>query len=121
MRCLRLPCPLPTRPPAQAAFALPPTPPGACSSAVAALLSLLAPFPYSLDWRPYFTIHDAAFARLAAGETPKAANGLPMLLGLTNLYFLKVRGKPAVASPLPACATGLKSRRVRWSQRPSLP
>ncbi|KAI7845872.1 hypothetical protein COHA_000606 [Chlorella ohadii] len=63
--------------------------PGACSSAVAALLSLLAPFPFSLDWRPYFTIHDAAFARLAAGETPTAANGLPMLLGLTNLYFLK--------------------------------
>lgn len=64
--------------------------PGACSSAVAALLSLLAPFPYSLDWRPYFTIHDAAFARLVAGETPTAANGLPMMLGLTNLYFLKV-------------------------------
>ncbi|PRW56114.1 DENND6A-like [Chlorella sorokiniana] len=63
--------------------------PGACSAAVAALLSLLAPFPYSLDWRPYFTIHDATFPRLAAGETPTAANGLPMLLGLTNLYFLK--------------------------------
>lgn len=57
---------------------------------MAALLSLLAPFPYSLDWRPYFTIHDPCFARLAAGEPPTAANGLPMLLGVTNLYFLKV-------------------------------
>lgn len=65
-------------------------PAGACSCAVAALLSLVAPFPYSLDWRPYFTIHDAAFARLAAGELPTAANGLPVVVGLTNLYFLKV-------------------------------
>lgn len=77
-----LPLPLPPAPL--------PAPPGACSSAVAALLALLAPFPYSLDYRPYFTIHDAAFVRLAAGEAPTAANGLPMLLGLTNLYFLKV-------------------------------
>ncbi len=68
----------------------PAAPAGACSSAVAALLSLLAPFPYSLDWRPYFTIHDPAFARLAAGDLPTAANGLPVLLGVTNLYFLKV-------------------------------
>ena len=66
---------------------------GACSAAVAALLSLLAPFPYSLDWRPYFTIHDPAFARLAAGELPTAANALPMCMGVTNLYFLKVGRK----------------------------
>lgn len=64
--------------------------PGACSAAVVALLSLLAPFPFSLDWRPYFTIHDAAFSRLAAGEAPAAANGLPLVIGLTNLFFLKV-------------------------------
>ena len=55
-----------------------------------ALLSLLAPVPYSLDFRPYFSIHDPAFARLAApGAAPTAANGLPMVLGVTNLYFLK--------------------------------
>lgn len=80
---------------------LPAAPAGACSSTVAALLSLLAPFPYSLDWRPYFTIHDPAFARLAGGEPPSAANGLPMLLGVTNLYFLKVGAAPCAPS-LPA-------------------
>lgn len=55
-----------------------------------ALLSLLAPFPYSLDYRPYFTIHDPAFAPLAAGTPPTPASGLPLLLGITNMYFLKV-------------------------------
>ncbi len=58
---------------------------------MAALLSLLAPFPYSQDFRPYFTIHDPAFARLALGTLPTPTNGLPLLLGITNMYFLKVR------------------------------
>lgn len=61
-----------------------------CSAAVAALVALITPLPYSADFRPYFTIHDAAFAELASGQLPNAANGLPRLLGVTNLYFLKV-------------------------------
>ncbi len=61
----------------------------ACSGAVAALLSLLAPFPYAADFRPYLTIHDPCFAKLAAGALPTPANGLPCLLGVTNLYFIK--------------------------------
>ena len=62
---------------------------GGCSSAVAALLALIAPFPPAVDFRPYFTIHDPAFAGLASGTRPSGTNGLPSLLGATNLYFLK--------------------------------
>lgn len=63
---------------------------GDCSTAVAALLALITPLPYSADFRPYFTIHDPSFAHMAAGTMPAADNGLPRLLGVTNLYFLKV-------------------------------
>lgn len=75
-------------------------PAGACSAAVAALLSLLAPLPYSPDFRPYFTIHDPSFASLAAsGAAPSPASGLPLVLGATNLYLLKAPpGWPNVLS-----------------------
>jgi hypothetical protein len=36
------------------------------------------------------TIHDPAFAPLAAGAPPTPASGLPLLLGTTNAFFLKV-------------------------------
>lgn len=62
---------------------------GACSAAVAALISLITPLPYAADFRPYFTIHDSVFAQLSQ-ELPSNANSLPRLLGVTNLYFLKV-------------------------------
>lgn len=58
---------------------------------MAALVALVTPLPYSADFRPYFTIHDAAFARMAGGQLPCGANRLPRLLGITNLYILKVR------------------------------
>lgn len=45
--------------------------PSDSSGAVAALLSLVAPLPCALDFRPYFTIHDPIFASLAA--TPPGA------------------------------------------------
>ena len=54
------------------------------------MVALISPLPYSADFRPYFTIHDPAFTALAAGEVPSNANGHPRLLGITNLYFLKV-------------------------------
>ena len=62
---------------------------GECSGAVAALLALITPLPYSADWRPFFTIHDPVFAALSAGELPGNSNALPRLIGVTNLYFLK--------------------------------
>ena len=63
---------------------------GECSATVAALVALVTPLPYSADFRPYFTIHDPAFARMAGGQLPCGANRLPRLLGITNLYILKV-------------------------------
>ncbi|KAF5830086.1 hypothetical protein DUNSADRAFT_15047 [Dunaliella salina] len=41
-----------------------------CSWTVAALLSLIAPIPFAYDFRPYYTIHDSAFALLAKGVLP---------------------------------------------------
>ena len=64
---------------------------GVCSAAVAALIALITPLPYSADFRPYFTIHDPAFAQLASQQLPTNANSLPRLLGVTNLFFLKVQ------------------------------
>lgn len=63
--------------------------PGECSTAVAALIALVTPLPYCTDFRPYFTIHDCAYAELAAGAMPDNSNALPRVLGITNLYFLK--------------------------------
>ncbi|KAL0415882.1 UNVERIFIED_CONTAM: protein DENND6A [Sesamum latifolium] len=40
-----------------------PTPPQCCE-AVAGLVSLVAPLLFSVDFRPYFTIHDPEFAKL---------------------------------------------------------
>ena len=64
---------------------------GDCSSAVAAVIALISPLPYSADFRPYYTIHDPSFGALLANQLPDNSNSLPRLLGVTNLYFLKVR------------------------------
>ncbi|KAJ9516005.1 hypothetical protein QJQ45_016820 [Haematococcus lacustris] len=67
-----------------------------CSAAVAALISLTAPLPYARDFRPYYTIHDPGFAALANGGLPGGGGQqggepeLPCLLGVTNLYFVRV-------------------------------
>ncbi|KAF7806326.1 protein DENND6A [Senna tora] len=63
-----------------------PTPPQCCE-AVASLVSLVSPLLCSVDFRPYFTIHDPLFAHLNSlqeGETFP-----PIILGVTNLFFLK--------------------------------
>lgn len=57
---------------------------------MAALVAIISPLPYSADFRPYFTIHDSAFQQLSGGRPDANSNGLPQLLGITNLYFLKV-------------------------------
>ncbi|GMH44431.1 hypothetical protein BSKO_12383 [Bryopsis sp. KO-2023] len=72
--------------------------PGECSMAVASLISLISPVPYSEDFRPYYTIHDATFHELimahevfqkGGGEGLQLEAHLPRMIGLTNLYFLK--------------------------------
>ena len=78
---------------------------GVCSAAVAALVALITPLPYSADFRPYFTIHDPAFAHLASQQLPTNANSLPRLLGVTNLFFLKVPPDPLPAKAASAAAT----------------
>ena len=72
------------------------TPPQ-CSEAVAGLVSLVAPLLCSVDYRPYFTIHDPDFAALnSLGENDPFP---PMILGVTNLFFLKsLHGIPHVIS-----------------------
>eukprot|EP00195_Chlamydomonas_chlamydogama_P012460 CAMPEP_0202914128 /NCGR_PEP_ID=MMETSP1392-20130828/62304_1 /ASSEMBLY_ACC=CAM_ASM_000868 /TAXON_ID=225041 /ORGANISM="Chlamydomonas chlamydogama, Strain SAG 11-48b" /LENGTH=649 /DNA_ID=CAMNT_0049605655 /DNA_START=669 /DNA_END=2618 /DNA_ORIENTATION=+ len=87
-----------------------------CSAAVAALISLMAPLPYAPDFRPYYTIHDADFRKLASGmlPLPGQADSSPCLLGVTNLFFVKaLSGWPNVLSvgrkegaPAPSSAVG---------------
>ncbi|KAG5234010.1 protein DENND6A [Salix suchowensis] len=63
-----------------------PTPPQCCE-AVASLVSLVAPLPCSVDFRPYFTIHDPDFKHL--NSLREGDMFPPMVLGVTNLFFLK--------------------------------
>ncbi|KAK8324798.1 hypothetical protein V6Z12_A11G007000 [Gossypium hirsutum] len=80
-----------------------PTPPQCCE-AVASLVSLVAPLLCSVDFRPYFTIHDPDFAQLNALQ--EGDKYPPMVLGVTNLFFLKaLRYIPhivSVGSPAPS-------------------
>ncbi|KAL3638577.1 hypothetical protein CASFOL_017948 [Castilleja foliolosa] len=79
-----------------------PTPPQCCE-AVAGLVSLIAPLLYSVDFRPYFTIHDPEFAIL--NSLQDISSFPPIVLGVTNLFFLKsLRNMPhiiSVGSPAP--------------------
>jgi hypothetical protein len=77
--------------------------PSSASFTVAALSSLIAPLPYTQPQRPYFTIHDPAFAPLVAaakrGEMPlkpyisgndnSSGTQLPLLIGVTNQFIIK--------------------------------
>lgn len=91
-----------------------PTPPQ-CSEAVACLVSLVAPLFCSVDFRPYFTIHDPGFARLNSLREGEAFP--PMVLGVTNLFFLKaLRSMPHVVS---VGTPSLNSNRVPFSSRSS--
>ncbi|XP_045790149.1 protein DENND6A isoform X2 [Trifolium pratense] len=91
-----------------------PTPPQCCE-AVASLVSLVAPLLCSVDFRPYFTIHDPVFARL--NSIQEGESFPPMILGVTNLFFLKaLRNIPhivSVGSPPP------NSNRLPLSSRSS--
>lgn len=73
-----------------------PTPPQ-CSEAVACLVSLVAPLLSSVDFRPYFTIHNPEFVHLNSLQEGKSFP--PMVLGVTNLFFLKaLRNIPHIVS-----------------------
>ena len=75
------------------------------------MISLITPLPYTADFRPYFTIHDSIFAQLSSQELPSNANSLPRLLGVTNLYFLKV-SKVCCAESLAQCLHSARSRNL---------
>lgn len=91
-----------------------PTPPQCCE-AVASLVSLVAPLLCSVDFRPYFTIHNPEFANLNSLKEGDAFP--PIILGVTNLFFLKsLRNIPhivSVGSPAP------NSNRLALSNRSS--
>lgn len=73
-----------------------PTPPQCCE-AVAGLVSLVAPLLFSVDFRPYFTIHDPEFANL--NSLQEGSSFPPIVLGVTNLFFLKaLRRMPHIVS-----------------------
>lgn len=87
-----------------------PTPPQCCE-AVASLVSLVAPLLLSVDFRPYFTIHDPTFTHL--NSLQEGDSFPPMILGVTNLFFLKSLrniphtvsvGNPAANSSRPSLA-----------------
>ncbi|GAA0163273.1 hypothetical protein LIER_19180 [Lithospermum erythrorhizon] len=91
-----------------------PTPPQCCE-AVASLVSLIAPLYCSVDFRPYFTIHDPEFARLNSLQEGSVFPS--MILGVTNLFFLKsLRFIPHIISV--GCAAP-NSSRIAFTSRAS--
>ncbi|GJX07900.1 protein DENND6A [Tanacetum coccineum] len=86
-----------------------------CCEAVASLVSLVAPLFVSVDFRPYFTIHDPYFARL---NSLQEGDMFPsMVLGVTNLFFLKsLRSVPHIVS---VGTPAHNSSRVPFSSRAS--
>ncbi|KAJ6845270.1 protein DENND6B isoform X1 [Iris pallida] len=61
--------------------------PTLCSDAVVALVGIISPLTLHVDFRPYFTIHDPDFLRL--NSLPPSHPFPPLVLGVTNLFFLK--------------------------------
>lgn len=59
--------------------------PDVCASFVQALTSLIYPFKYNSDYRPFFTIHDPEF-REYVGLKDSSPN---VILGVTNPFFAK--------------------------------
>lgn len=92
-----------------------PTPPQCCE-AVAGLVSLIAPLLCSVDFRPYFTIHDPEFAQL--NSLQEGSTFPPLVLGVTNLFFLKaLRNVPHIVS---VGSPASNSNRLAMSSRSSI-
>ena len=60
--------------------------PTMCSATVQYLTSIIYPFPYCADYRPFYTIHDSDFKDITASNTSALPN---ILLGVTNPFFSK--------------------------------
>ncbi|KAK2194231.1 hypothetical protein NP493_1g03008 [Ridgeia piscesae] len=60
--------------------------PTVCTSTVQALVSIIWPLKYSMDYRPYFTIHDSEFSEY----TTKTQAPPSVILGVTNPFFAKM-------------------------------
>jgi len=75
--------------------------PQQCSQAVLSLASLIRPFHYCNEMRPYFTIHDSDFKELTGpftGPADSDRNGerqrkTGLMLGVTNPFFCKTLTK----------------------------
>lgn len=55
------------------------------SNVVQSLVSLIWPLQYSLDYRPFFTIHDSEFSEYTSRSQPPPK----VILGVTNPFFCK--------------------------------
>ena len=51
--------------------------PAICSSAVQFLTTIIYPFSYAADYRPFYTIHDSDFKEITAGGLASAPNAAP--------------------------------------------
>lgn len=61
--------------------------PDMCSAAVLAMISIIMPMPYCLDFRPYFSLHDASFSDLV-GTNGNFDAAVPRIIGITNPQIL---------------------------------
>ncbi|XP_062522247.1 protein DENND6A-like isoform X2 [Corticium candelabrum] len=59
--------------------------PTICSEIVQALVNSIIPLCYCSDYRPFFTIHDSEFK----AYTTKTQEPPPVILGVTNPFFIK--------------------------------
>lgn len=95
--------------------------PAMSSSTVYSLLSLVGPFPYNNQYRPFFSVHDPCFPMLARGSVPLRTGTLdpidgnsnatqqtaPTLIGITNPHLLKAFSRwPNVVSTGYTASTG---------------
>ena len=63
--------------------------PSACSQVVLGLVSLISPIVYRGDYRPYFTIYDGDFKYYSQLHDLGKLSSAPVILGVTNPFFLK--------------------------------
>nr|SVE75018.1 EOG090X031T [Daphnia dolichocephala] len=90
------------------------TSPSICSHVVQALVNLIHPLQYCLDYRPFFTIHDSEFKEY----TGRASDAPPsVLLGVTNPFFAKaLQHWPhiiRIGGDIPSNSAGLKIRAAK--------
>nr|SVE74079.1 EOG090X031T [Daphnia barbata] len=90
------------------------TSPSICSHVVQALVNLIHPLQYCLDYRPFFTIHDSEFKEY----TGRSSDAPPsVLLGVTNPFFAKaLQHWPhiiRIGAEVPSNSGGLKIRATK--------